>query len=91
MRNMLIRVAKTFVATFFGTLAVLVPTINFSDANGFLQTLAIAAASSIITAVMNIPRIKAILNNYGETPEGIASDITEKMRALLKDISEEDE
>lgn len=75
MRNMTIRVAKTFVATFLGTLGVLIPTIDFSKSDGVMMTLAIALASSLITAIMNIPKIKEFLNHYGETPESVTEKI----------------
>lgn len=90
MRNLLIRTLKTFVATFLGSLAVIIPTMDFADSKGVIITLLVALASALLTAIMNIPKIKQLLNNYGETPEHIATGITEEMQKFLKDISEED-
>lgn len=90
MRNLIIRTLKTFVATFLGSLAVIIPTMDFSNAKGVIITLLVALASALLTAIMNIPKIKKLLNNYGETPEHVVTDITEEMQKFLKDISEED-
>lgn len=90
MRNLLIRTLKTFIATFFGSLAVIIPTMDFADSKGVIITLLVALTSALLTAIMNIPKIKKLLNNYGETPEHVVTDITEEMQKFLKDISEED-
>lgn len=89
MRNLLIRTLKTFVATFLGTLAVLIPSMDYSDHRGMLMTLAIALASSVLTAIMNIPKVKRLLGNYGETPEHVVETITDEMMEMLQKVSEE--
>lgn len=91
MKNMMIRTAKTFVAVFLGSLSVMIPTMDFSNSKSVIITLLVAVVSSLLTAIMNIPKVRKLLNNYGETPEHIVSDITEEMQKFLQDISERDE
>jgi|GEM_PF-4799853 len=69
MRNMLIRTAKTFVAAFVPVLTAgltLMAETDFQTWKTVLLSTAVSGMAAGITAVMNLPFIKAFFNDYGE-------------------------